>query len=59
MLKKEGKGELRMKPQNLTKYDLEVFTLWDPWSPCSRCDARGIQTRYGICYVKVQIISSK
>ena len=54
MMRKEGKGELPMKKQNLTDYNLLVFTLWDPWFPCSRCDARGIKTRYGTCYVKVQ-----
>ncbi len=54
LMAKEKKGKMPMKDVELPKHNMYVFTRWGKWSPCSKCDARGIQKRFGVCHVDVR-----
>ncbi|PSN53923.1 hypothetical protein C0J52_02451 [Blattella germanica] len=40
-------------PQMIS-HNMEVFTNWQPWSPCSKCNAVGKRIRIGICTVRLK-----
>ena len=40
-------------PEAIPGHGLLVFTAWETWSPCSKCDSVGKRVRPGICTVKL------
>ncbi|XP_026119574.1 Ig-like V-type domain-containing protein FAM187A [Carassius auratus] len=40
------------EPLSIKAEKFQVFTRYEPWSKCDRCDVRGEQMRGGLCYVK-------
>ena len=47
------KGLQSQPPEAIPGHDLLVFTAWETWSPCSKCDSVGKRVRTGICTVKL------
>lgn len=37
----------------LADYNINVYTTWTKWSPCSKCNAVGKKVRYGYCTVSL------
>jgi len=37
--------------ENISKYDIKIYTTWTTWTPCSTCNAVGIKLRYGYCTI--------
>jgi hypothetical protein len=35
------------------EHDVQVYTEWGTWSPCSKCGEVGTRVRFGICKVKL------
>ncbi|XP_076761329.1 Ig-like V-type domain-containing protein FAM187A [Xylocopa sonorina] len=35
----------------ITEYNLNIYTTWTKWSPCSKCNVVGKKIRYGYCTI--------
>jgi hypothetical protein len=47
------KGPHSQPSQIVPGHDVQVYTEWGTWSPCSRCGKAGKRVRSGICMVKL------
>lgn len=47
------KGLHSQPSQTVPGHQVQVYTEWGTWSPCSKCGKVGKRVRYGICTVKL------
>jgi hypothetical protein len=47
------KGPRSQPSQIVPGHDVQVYTEWVTWSPCSKCGKTGKKVRFGICMVKL------
>jgi hypothetical protein len=47
------KGNHSQPSQIVPEHDVQVYTEWGTWSPCSKCGKVGTRVRFGICKVKL------
>lgn len=47
------KGLHSQPSQTVPGHDVQVYTEWGTWSPCSKCGKVGKRVRFGICTVKL------
>lgn len=52
-------GRAPMQPEVVANLNLEVFTNWHPWTPCSVCNDEGFKKRVGTCTVKKHNATAK
>lgn len=40
--------------KTIAEYNLNVYTTWTKWSPCSKCNIVGKKIRYGYCTISLR-----
>ncbi|XP_034184695.2 Ig-like V-type domain-containing protein FAM187A [Osmia lignaria lignaria] len=45
--------------KTIAEYNLNVYTTWTKWSPCSKCNMVGKKVRYGYCTISSNVVTKE